>query len=130
MSVSVPLERLQQAAAEYDGGYLVTVGEDSRPHAVYVAPVWEEGALVAEIGTRSAANATLHPEVALVYPPRVLGGYSLIMDGTATVAPGDGKRGVRVVPTKAMLHRPATAPDPARACADDCIPILGGRAER
>lgn len=130
MSVPVPLERLQQATTEHDAGYLLTVTEDAQPHAVQVAAVWERDVLVVEVGARTAANATLHPAVSLLYPPRVAGGYSLIVDGTAVVAPGEGKRAVRITPTKAVQHRPAAAPDPARACADDCVPILGGGARR
>lgn len=130
MSVPVPLERLQHATAEHDGGYLLTVTDDARPHAVHVTPVWEQAVLVVEVGARTAANAAVHPAVSLLYPPREAGGYSLIVDGTATVAPGEGKRAVRIVPSKAVQHRPAAAPDPTRACADDCVPILGGSATR
>lgn len=125
MSVPVPLERLRQAMAEHDGGYLLTVTDDARPHAVHAAFAWEGGVLVAEVGARTAGNATARPAISLLYPPREPGGYSLIVDGTAAVAPGEGKRAVRITPTKAVLHRPAAAPDPTRACADDCVPLLG-----
>ncbi len=130
MSLAIPLERLQQATAEHDGGYVLTVTGDGRPHAVYVTPVWEQNVLVVEVGARSAANVAVHPAVSLLYPPREAGGYSLMVDGAATVAPGEGKRAVRITPSKAVRHRPAAVPDPTRACPEDCVPILGGRATR
>ena len=125
MSVPVPLERLRQTTAEHDGGYLLTVTDDARPHAVHAAFAWEGDVLVAEVGARTAGNAAARPAVSLLYPPREPGGYSLIVDGTAAVAPGEGKRAVRITPTKAVLHRPAAVADPTRACADDCVPLLG-----
>ena len=48
MSVPVPLERLRQTTAEHDGGYLLTVTDDARPHAVHAAFAWEGDVLVAE----------------------------------------------------------------------------------
>ena len=62
--------------------------------------------------------------MSLLYPVRTAGDYSLIVDGTAEVtAHADGRR-VGVAPTKAILHRPAAAPEPGAACADDCVPLL------
>ena len=55
---------------------------------------------------------------------RTAGDYSLIVDGTAEVVThADGRR-VRIAPTKAIPHRPAVAPEPGAACADDCVPLL------
>ena len=58
-------------------------------------------------GTR--ANATVRPQVTLVFPSPEPGAFSLIVDGTATVHDD----GVTVSPSLAVLHRPA-------------IPIDGG----
>lgn len=126
MSIPVSLQELRAAVAERTGGaYLLTVTDDARPHAVHAAFAWEGDALVAEVGKGSARNAVARPAVSLLYPPREAGGYSLIVDGTAAVDPGDGKRAVRVTPVKAVLHRPAASPDPTAPCADDCVPLLG-----
>ena len=46
------------------------------------------------------------------------GGYSLLVDGTATV---DGSP-ITVAPTKAILHRPAAGPDSRRA-GSDCVNV-------
>ena len=126
MSVPVPLERLRAALAERaETAYVLTVSEDGRPHAVHGRVRWEGDVLASRVGRRSAANAGARPSVSLLYPVRSDGDYSLIVDGTATVtSTGDGDA-LHVTPVKAVLHRPAPAPDPARAgCDADCVPLL------
>ncbi|MCC6763417.1 MAG: hypothetical protein IT293_02030 [Deltaproteobacteria bacterium] len=131
MTIPVALEGLRAAIAERVGGaYLLTVTDDARPHAVHVALGWEGDLLIAEVGARSAQNAASRPAVALLYPAAEPGGYSLIVDGTAAVAPGEGKRRIRIAPSKAVLHRPAAAPDPNASCADDCQPVLRATKEQ
>ena len=84
---------------------------------------WENGLLVVEVGRRTAANVTARPS--LLYPIRAADDYSLIVDGTGTVATtGDGHRLV-ITPTKAVLHRPAPALDASTSpCEADCVPLL------
>jgi hypothetical protein len=132
MSVPVPLERLRDALAERAPvAYLVTVGDDGRPHAVHVAVRWDGDTLAADVGRRTAANAAARPAaVALVYPVRGPDDHSLIIDGTATVAPDDDGRRLRVTPARAVLHRAAAAPDPASTCEADCVPLLPATARR
>ena len=72
-----------------------------------------------EVGKRSHANATARPCVSLLAPVRSPGDYSLIIDGTAVVAGAE----LRITPTKAVLHRPAAAPDPAAAYGHDCVDL-------
>jgi hypothetical protein len=125
MSIPVPLEGLRAALAERGGSaYLLTVSEDARPHAVNAPVSWEGDLLAVEVGKRTAANATTRPSVSLLYPARQDGDYTLIIDGTAAVASRDTARWVLITPTKAVLHRPAAAPDPAAACQADCVPVL------
>ena len=124
MSIPVPLERLRAAIAERGpGAYLLTVSDDARPHAVHVSVAWDGERLTAEVGERTAANAAARPSVSLLYPLRAPGDYSLIVDGTAAVAADDARR-LSVAPVRAVLHRPAAAPDPTAACKDDCVPLL------
>ena len=125
MSVPVPLPRLR-AAVEQRGtsAYLLTVSDDASPHAVHVPLHWDGDVLVADVGRRSAANATARPTVSLLFPVRADGDYSLIVDGTAAVVSRDGGQHVRVTPTRAVLHRAAVVPDLAASCAADCVPIL------
>jgi hypothetical protein len=125
MSIAVPLDRLRAALDERAAvAYLLTVTDDGRPHAVHVAVAWEGDTLAAEVGKRTAANAAARPAaVSLIYPVRTPDDYSLIVDGHASVAGEDGRR-LQITPTKAVLHRPAAAPDPASACDADCVPLL------
>ena len=63
--------------------------------------------------------------MSLLWPAAVPGGYSLFVDGTATVS-GDGEQAsVAIRPTRAVLHRPGPLPgEPISACGSDCIPLL------
>lgn len=132
MSIPVPLEKLRAALEERGGsGYLLTVADDARPHAVHVALRWRGDVLAADVGKRSAANAAARPSsVSLLCPLRTDGDYSLIIDGVATVEPREGGHRVLIAPTKAVLHRPAAAPDPSSPCSDDCIPLLPASSRR
>jgi hypothetical protein len=125
VSIPVKLGDLRAALAERpSSAYLLTVSDDGRPHAVHVALAWDGDRLAAQVGRRTAANAAARPDaVSLVFPVREADDYSLIVDGTASVADG-GERRVLVAPTKAVLHRPAAAPDPSSACGSDCVPLL------
>jgi len=125
MSLPIPLEKLRAALDERGGiAFLLTVSEDTRPHAVQCLVGWEGDALAVDVGTRSAANAAARPGVSLLYPARSAGDYSLIVDGTAAAVPRGERRGLLITPTRAVLHRPAAAPDPASACGADCVPLL------
>jgi pyridoxamine 5'-phosphate oxidase-like protein len=125
MSIPVPLERLRGAIEERGRhAYVLTVSDDGRPHAVHALTSWEGDVLVADIGQRSAGNATARPSVSLLYPVRGEADYSLIVDGNAAVtAKADGHR-LLVTPTRAVLHRSAPTPDPTTSgCGADCVPL-------
>ena len=125
MSVPVPLLRLRAAVEERGvSGYLLTVSDDGSPHAVHAPVRWEGDVIVLDVGRRSAANAGARSSVSLLFPVRAEGDYSLIVDGTAAVASGDGGQRVRVMPTRAVLHRPAVVSDPSSSCTADCVPLL------
>ncbi len=119
MSMKVELAELSERLREYGFAYLVTVGDESRVHVLAVMPEVAAGEiLIGGIGKHSIANATAFPDVTLVWPPLADGGYSLIVDGTATV----GDSALTVAPAKAILHRPAPGADGKRA-GSDCQPI-------
>ena len=125
MSVPVPLETLRAALADRgNSAYLLTVADDGSPHAVHVGVGWDGETLAVAVGKRSAANAVARPSVSLLYPVRGEDDYSLIIDGRAAIAAGADGRRLLITPTKAVLHRPAAAPDPAAACGADCVPLL------
>lgn len=119
MSVAVELGELAAKIGEFDFAYLVTVSEEGRAHVLSVWPdVTEEGLVVDGVGRHSQANAAAQPTVTLVWPPADPGGFSLLVDGVATV---DGST-ITVVPGKAILHRPAPGPDGRRA-GSDCVDV-------
>src|SRR5262245_17474225 len=125
VSVPVAIARLRVETSRFARSpYLLTVSDDARPHAVAVSAVWEGDALRIAVGRSTAANAAARPGVSLLWPPNEPGGYSLIVDGAAA---GTGEPGrITVTPTRAVLHRPAASPEPAKAgCRADCLPILG-----
>ena len=119
MSVKVELGELAATLADYDVAYLVTVSDDARAHVLSVWPeVTDAGIVVDGVGRHTQTNAAARPDVTLVFPPVERGGYTLLVDGAATV---DGTT-VTVVPAKAILHRPAAGPDGRRA-GSDCVDV-------
>jgi hypothetical protein len=122
MSVKVDLEKLADAMAEHPMAYLITVTDEQRAHAVSVRPTLDGGVLrVGGLGNRTRANLSARPAVTLLFPPGEPGGYSLIVDGSATVVDDSAD----VVPAHAVLHRPAdhpTAPGDG-SCGNDCVPV-------
>jgi hypothetical protein len=84
----------------------------------------EPTGLVAIVGAHTADNARRRPHVCLLYPSRDPADYSLIIDAVAEVESTGGGPRLRVVPTRAVLHRPGPAADPASSsCGSDCIPL-------
>lgn len=126
MTIAVALDKLQQESTRYGSTpYLLSGGDDGRPHAVLVTIEWRDGALVAKTGKRGTANVAARPLVSVLFPPFEPGGYSLIIDGDGAVLEhGDNPR-VSIKPTRGVLHRPAATPSaPKDGCGADCVPIL------
>lgn len=122
MSIAVELTDLAGTIARYRFAYLLTGSAQGAPHAVAVTPRLEEGVLVIEgLGRRSRDNLQARPAVGLVWPPQEASGYSLIIDGQATMA---GEL-LRITPERAVLHRPAPSSNPAApgACGSDCVEL-------
>jgi hypothetical protein len=121
MSVKVDLDQLADALADFTFAYLITVGDDYSAHTVAVQPLLTAGVIdVGSIGNSTRKNVAHHDGVTVVWPPREPGGYTLIVDGQGQ--PTD--TALKVVPSRAVLHRPA-APGAATkpGCKDDCVPL-------
>ncbi len=114
MSVNVPLSELGDEVRRWGFGYLLTTSGEGRAHVIALTPnVMQDRAADASEGVllrfdaggrRACRNVAVQSEVTVLFPPRPDGdGFSLLIDGTATVV-GDF---VEVLPTGAVLHRPA-----------------------
>jgi hypothetical protein len=122
---NVDFKRLADALDGYRFAYLVTVDDEYRAHTVTVEPELRERVMdVGPIGGRTRKNVESRGEVTLLWPPREPDGYSLIVDGRAEVTESDDDTAaLRVVPTRALLHRNADpdAPGSAKGCLHDCV---------
>lgn len=124
MSIPVDLADLARTLGEYGPGYLLSTA-GGRVKAVSAEPVLRDGVVVVGgPGGGSLRNVAANATVTLLFPPREERGYTLLVDGTATVHGDD----VHVQPGHAVLHRPAdhAGPDHApggSACGHDCHPV-------
>ncbi len=125
MTIPVELERLRDEIARCGGlVYLLTVSRDGRPHAVSVSVEWSGGALVGGVGRHTAENISERRLVSLLWPPAERGGYSLIVDATASLEGAGEAQRARFVPTHGILHRPSAQDRPSAAgCSADCVPL-------
>ena len=121
MSIPVALAALAERIEEYGNvAYLVTVGDNASPHVVSVRVAWDGDRLVVGAGRRTAANVQERPDVTLLWPARPGSGYSLIVDGGATVTERDGEAALAIGPTAAVLHRTPEG-DPSQP---SCVTVL------
>jgi hypothetical protein len=125
MSVKVDLDQLASALDDFTFAYLVTVDDGYHAHTVAVEPVLTDGVIdVGVIGGGTRRNLGQHDGVTLVWPPREPGGYTLIVDGTGQ--PTDSDASLKVVPSRAVLHRKATPGVATKpGCLHDCVPLEG-----
>ena len=113
MSVAVPIHELFDGLDRWNFCYLLTVGDDERPHVLALRPrvvgVGDDRLLRFDAGGgRACRNAATRPTISLVFPPvDDSDGFSLVVGGVATV----DQATIDLRPTWAVLHRPA--PDPA-----------------
>ena len=121
----VDLKRLAAALGDYRFAYLLTVDDDYHMHTVTTEPELREGAMVVGlIGGRTRQNLESRSAVTLLWPPSEPDGYSLIVDGRAELADADDDAAqLRVIPTRALLHRNADpkTPGSAKGQLHDCV---------
>ncbi len=121
MGKPVDMRALEKAVTDFDFAYLITIADGDRIHTSAVKPTIEgEHVVVNAASSRVQTNTAQRSKVSLVWPPREPDGYSLIVDGAAQLV-GDN---LRVVPTRAILHRPEIiAPPDGDSCSSDCIEL-------
>jgi len=122
MSIAVDPADLAKALDGFAAGYLLTT-KGGNVKVVTVEPTVADGVVLVESpGRGTLANLADNPAVTLVLPPLESKGFTLLVDGTAEVSGDD----VRVTPTGAVLHRPASHADGPPApdgCGNDCAPV-------
>lgn len=123
MSIPVDVADLARALGDFGAGYLLSVTAEGRVKAVTIEPEVVDGVLlVTGPGRGSCANVTARPSVTALFPPLEPRGFTLLVDGTGEVDGDD----VRLTPTSAVLHRPASHSDGPAApggCGHDCAPV-------
>lgn len=113
MSITVAVEDLPDAIERRGwAAFVIVTATDARPKVTEQVVSWAGDRLHVEVGRGTALAATAHPAVTLLWPSPEPGGYSLIVDGRATVEwppleRGDDAPVLRIRPTGAVLHRPA-----------------------
>ena len=122
MSIAVDVADLARALQGFGAGYLLTT-KGGNVKVVTVEPTVTDGVVLVESpGRGPLANLADNPALTLVFPPLESKGFTLLVDGTAEVSGDD----VRVTPTGAVLHRPASHADGPAApdgCGNDCAPV-------
>jgi len=120
MSIPVEIVALADAMERHGpAAFFLTTGDDGRAHVSHVAVTWVGDELRVDVGRSGARNAAARPSTTLLWPPIEAGGYSLIVDVAARVHDGHAV----LTPQRAVLHRPAPAPDPGASCGHDCAPL-------
>jgi len=105
--------------------YLITIGDGPTPHVSPVEVALLDGRcrVPVDVDSRAVRNATACSAVTLHWPgTEAVDGYSLIVDGTATVGGGS----IDIAPTRAVRHKPVRElrPDrPEGICGHDCIAV-------
>ncbi len=122
MSIKVTMQELAETLTRFRFAYLLTIGDDARPHVVAVSARLLNGTLrVTDLGRRTRTNVAARPPVTLVWPPADPNDYSLIVDGLGSVRDDE----LDIAPTWAVLHRPAPPPTitTGDGCESDCIAV-------
>lgn len=117
VTVAVDLEGLwEQVQAFGPVAFVVTVGDDGRPHVVSARIDVAGDGLTCGVGRTTAANAARSGVATLLWPAPPGGDYALIVDGAAAVHDGPDGAQLAVAPVRAVLHRVAGAPAELPSC--------------
>jgi hypothetical protein len=86
VSIEVAADKLAEAVEGLSVAYLLTLGDRPRPHIGAVGATVADGVVrIRGVGRTALSDVSGHDAVTLLWPPSEPGGYSLIVDGTATV---------------------------------------------
>ena len=127
MSIPVTAKDVHKTIKEYGSStYLISATADNHPHVANLTFAIDKNDLIFTVGKRGTKNLESCPQVTMLWPPRDLGGYSLIIDGVALKQEDlDGSGSIwKISFDSGILHRPAQDPantDPS--CGSDCQTI-------
>jgi hypothetical protein len=109
MSIQIPVDEIRSAAADFgDSAYVLVSSSDGPPRITHSIVAFDGGDMIVSLGRRSMAALADNPAISVLWPATEDQSMSLIVDGAA-VAPLDAEGGeVRITPTGAVRHRPAT----------------------
>ena len=109
MSIPIPVEEIATAAADYgDSAYVLVSSPDGPPRVTHSMVGFDGGDLVVTIGRRAVAALDHGPAVSVLWPATDDQSTSLIVDGTVVLPVAAEGGEVRISPTGAVRHRPAT----------------------
>ena len=109
MSMQVPIEDLPEAAAEYGNSAYVLVSSAEGPPRVTHSSVRFDGSdILVSIGRRAAEELAANPALSVLWPATRSQSMSLIVDGAVSGAVDVDGDEIRIVPSGAVRHRPAS----------------------
>lgn len=109
MSMQVPIDQIEASAAEYGSAAYVLVSDDGAPPRVMHSPVSFEGStIIVSVGRSAAAALTTNPTLSLLWPADASQSMSLIVDARVLGSVDTEGGEIRVEPTGAVRHRPAS----------------------
>tara|TARA_B100000214_G_scaffold87812_1_gene60334 strand:- start:4167 stop:4550 length:384 start_codon:yes stop_codon:yes gene_type:complete len=127
MSIPVTAKDIHKTIKEYGSStYLISATADNHPHVANLTFAIDKNDLIFTVGKRGTKNLENCPHVTMLWPPKELGGYSLIIDGIASKHENfDGSGSVwKISFDSGILHRPAqNLAGNDDSCGSDCQTI-------
>lgn len=118
-------QTLENALEDYGrAAYLITVG-DNGPHTSSVTVELSGDTVRCALGKSAQKNIGARPDVSLLWPPREIGGYSIIVNGKAVITGSAvGGANADIAVSKSVFHRPGTkSAAGVDQCQSDCVAL-------
>lgn len=109
MSIKVPLEEMAETAAEYgEAAYVLVSAADGPPRITHSVVRFVDGDIFVSVGRRAASELAANSAVSVLWPASRRQSMSLILDGEVVSPIPEGGGEIRIVPSGAVRHRPAS----------------------
>lgn len=109
MSVQVPLDEIPATASDYgDTAFVLVSAVDGPPRVTHAQVQFVDDEIVVSIGRRAAGALLANPTVSVLWPGNASQSMSLIVDGVVAAPPDPDGGEIRITPTGAVRHRPAS----------------------